>query len=114
MLLYETHVSQALFQCWRTQARPPALPNLSWHRQVELCSPYKQVLTPSSAPDFETSSQHGLQITDECFHEQGASHVFYNLYIKHHCNIITVSSVFPSDVDFSEVYVVLFSLLYGK
>lgn len=62
-------------QCWRAQARPPALPNLSWHRQVELCSPYKQLAVPSPAPEFETSSQRGLLIIDECFYQQGAPHI---------------------------------------
>lgn len=107
VLLYETHVSQALFQCWRVQARPPALPNLSWHSQVQLCSPYKQISMPSPAPEFETSSQHGLLIIDGCFYQQGAPHMFYNLSIKNHCSTTDVSSVFPSDVNFSEVYVVL-------
>lgn len=61
----------------------------------------------SPAPEFETSSQRGFLISDECFYQQGAPHMFYNLCIKKHCSIIAVSSVFPSDVNFSEVCVVL-------
>lgn len=62
---------------------------------------------PSPASEFETSSQHGMLMIDEHFNQQGAPHVFYNLYIKNHCGVTDVSSVFPSDVDFSEVCVVL-------